>query len=101
MMAHDCNRYHIWQVSASRPRERPSFVNSRCFHIWQVSASRPRERQSFVNSRCFALPYLAGERLAAAREAELRQLKMLRYLGALITLVCGLLSQARVHSNST
>ena len=41
-----------------------------------------------------SLPYLAGERLGAAREAELRQLKTLRYLGALITLVCGLLSQA-------
>ena len=40
------------------------------------------------------MPYLAGERLGAAREAELRQLKTLRYLGALITLVCGLLSQA-------
>jgi hypothetical protein len=37
---------------------------------------------------------LAGDRLGAAREAELRQLKTLRYLGALITLVCGLLSQA-------
>ncbi len=40
--------------------------------------------------KAYAAEAAWGERIAAAREAELRQLKALRYLGALITLACAL-----------